>query len=71
MQEFVKDIFSLLASRFNCDVRRIKALGKLYFWNHSTRPKPMVSEGLEFGTVGALFPRQPKFSLERAAAGRT
>lgn len=29
----------------------------------------MVSRGLDFGTVGALLPGQPKFSLERAAAG--
>lgn len=70
VQGFVKDIFSLLASRFKLRCKGLKRSENhvfffVFFGNHSTRTEPMVSEGLNLAPVGAFLPAQPKFPFRK------
>lgn len=65
VQEFVKDIFSPLASRFKCDVKDERAR-KTIFLKSLDEDEAKGLIGLDFGAVGALLPGQPNVSLAKA-----
>lgn len=67
VQEFVKDVFSLLASRSECDVKNESARKTIFL-------KPLDEDeangliGLDYGTLEALLPGVPNVSSAKAVA---
>ena len=67
VQEFIKDIFSLLADRFECGVKDESAR-KTIFLEPLDEDEANGLVGLDFGTVETLLRGQPNVSLAKAAA---
>ena len=67
IQAFIKDIFSLLAGRFECDVKNKRAR-KAIFLKSLEEEEASGLAGLDYGTIEALLPREPNIALAKGAA---
>lgn len=63
----LKDIFSLLASRFECDVID-ESVRKAIFLKPLKEDKTSGLAGLDYSMVEVLLHRKPNISLAKAAA---
>lgn len=66
----LKDIFSLLASRFECDVTddTDESVRKAIFLKPLEEDETSGLAGLDYGMVEVLLHRKPNISLAKAAA---
>ena len=67
VQEFIKDIFSLFASRFECGVKD-ESVWKTIFLESLDKDEANGLVELDFGMVETLLRSQPNVSLVKAAA---